>query len=372
MKILIAGGGTGGHVYPGIAVANKIKEVYPNIDIEFVGKQSAIEGRVVPKEGYHLHHLNVYAYERGYSHAEKAKVLWYMMLGVFRSISLLKHVKPDLVIGTGGYVCGPVVLAAKWKRLPTLIMEQNVIPGFTIHTLSRFATVVCTSFEQSKQYMKHPERCVFTGNPVREEFDLWDRTSARRELQLSDDDRLVLCFGGSLGSRSLNKAILGLIRKAMSEPDFHVCHVTGEHIYREFLSQLEEAGLQIDTYQNISVLAYADNMPLLIHAADLVISRSGATSIAELNYVGVPAIYVPFPHAANDHQTKNAVVTANAGASVVIPDEQMDEKILSEKVGWLFSDPRWLHAMAEASERLGKKNASDLILQEVVKLLGKK
>lgn len=371
MKILIAGGGTGGHIYPGISIANEIKHRHPDWVIEFVGRHDSIEGRVVPDAGYAIHNLHVSGFERYYSVFEKALVVGRLLISMKDSLKLLRTIKPDFVIGTGGYVCGPVVLTAALKKIPTLISEQNVIPGFTIKTLSRYALTVCTPFKETAQYMHHPERCVLTGNPVRREFGLYNRDIARRSLKLKDHVKFILSFGGSAGARTINDAVAQLIIEYAGNEDVFIYHVTGIDSHKDFMEKLYAQGFN-SIHKNITAVAYSNDMPMLFNAADLVISRSGAMTISEINYVGVPAIYSPYPYAADDHQMKNAKVTEKNGASIVIPDGEMNGELLIKTVKNLLKNDMILKNMALKSRELGIRNSVQLLCDEVEKLLQKK
>ena len=372
MKVLIAGGGTGGHVYPGIAIANEIRHRHPDWTIEFAGRHNSLEGRVVPKEGYVIHNLHVAGYERYYNAFEKALVVGRLLVAIKDSFVLLHKVKPDVFIGTGGYICGPIGMAAGIKRIPSLITEQNVIPGFTIKTLSRSASVVCTSFEETAQYVHHPERCVLTGNPVRREFGLFTRELARKSLKLGENQRMVISFGGSLGAKSLNDSVREMILRLCGNPNYVFTHITGEKGYQEFMDGLAEAGFDLKAHQNVRILAYTNEMPMMMNAADLVIARSGAMTISEINYVGIPAVYIPYPYAANDHQMKNAQFAEKSGAALIIADAQLNGQSLTQTVMGLLKNDKLLKEMAVKSSAIGFKNAAALMCDEAEKLAAAK
>lgn len=369
MKILIAGGGTGGHIYPGISIANEIKYRHPEWIVEFVGRHDSIEGRVVPDAGYVIHNLHVSGYERYYSVFEKAQVVGRLLISIKDSFKLLHKIKPDIVIGTGGYICGPIVLSAQMKKIPTLISEQNVIPGFTIKTLSRAALTICTSFKETSQYVHRPERCVLTGNPIRREFGLYTRDIARKSLKLKDNAKFILSFGGSAGAKTINDAISDLMIEYIGDENVVMYHVTGDEAYKPFVDKLKSHGFNSAAHKNITVVAYSNEMPMLLNAADLVISRSGAMTISEINFVGVPAIYSPYPYAADDHQMKNAKVTEKHGASIVIPDGEMSGEFLIKTVKNLLKNDTILKDMALKSKELGIRNSAELVCDEVEKLL---
>ncbi len=369
MKIFIAGGGTGGHVYPAVAIANELKYRHADWEIEFVGRSDSIEGRVAKQEGYLLHNIDVIGYERFLGKIEKTRVILKLCKSMFESMSLIRKHKPDMVIGTGGYVCGPIVYVAALKKLPTLITEQNVIPGFTIKTLSKVASRVCVSFPETVNIMARPERCIVTGNPVRREFGLFTKEIARKTLKLKQSDKFLLIFGGSLGASSINEAVKTLLWAYKDDKNVHIVHVTGDETFEEYKRSLKEEGLDTDKYKNINILSYTNDMPLLLNAADLVICRSGATTIAEVNYVGVAAIYIPYPYAANDHQMKNAISTRDKGASVVIKNDELSGKILATAVESLLKDDKLLSKMALKSRSMGIRNSTQLLCDEIEEIL---
>ncbi len=371
MKVILAAGGTGGHIYPAIAIADEIRHRHPDWEIVFLGKLDSIEGRIVPEAGYHIENIDVAGYERFYSAARKIKVVGKLLLSFHECAAIFRRQKPDIVIGTGGYVCGPVVMTAALRGIPSLIAEQNVIPGFTIKTLSAFADCVCASFEESIPYMKKPSRCVFSGNPVRREFELVNRENARRSLRLDKNDTAVLIFGGSLGAHTLNVAAAELIKYYNSRDRVKIYLVTGDEGYTQVRDALEADKVKIN--ENIHILSYCNEMPLMLNAADIVVARSGASTIAEINYVGLPAVYVPFPYAANDHQTKNAVVCEKKGAARVIKDAELNGDVLISMVKNLAENPEQLRVMRNNSLKMGRRDSACVVCDNIDKLIeGKK
>ena len=368
MKVLIASGGTGGHIYPGVAIANELKKRHPDWIIEFAGRKDSVEGKVIPYEGYNLNHINVSAFERYYSLWEKLKVVCELFLGCLNSFKLLRKFKPDVVLGTGGYVCGPVVLCASMKKIPTLIAEQNVVPGFTIKTLSRFANKVCLTFEDSREYMYHPDKCITTGNPIRNDFKNYSRVNARAELGMQSDDKLIVSHGGSQGARSINLGIIDLIDKFKDNDNVNFYHICGSDYYDEVIKILNDKNIDFGS-KKVKVVEYSNEMPKLINAADLVVSRSGATTVCELNYTGVATIYVPYPLAANDHQTKNAKLIEKSGASIVIKDSDVNSSNFYNVVSSLIEDDERLMAMAVSAKKLGHPNATEQLCDEVERLI---
>lgn len=369
MKILIAGGGTGGHIYPAVAIANQIKYEHPDAEIMFGGRMDCMEADIVPKAGYKLSSIRIYGFERYYSKLQKAGVFIKMFRGFNDARKLVKEFDPDVVIGTGGFVSGPVVLAGALKGKPTLIHEQNATPGFTTKTLSKWANVVCSSFENTKEFVKYPDRVVHTGNPVRREFGLYNREIARKTLEVDKNRRVIVCFGGSLGAKNLNDSMLYLIDKYKNRDDVYIYHVTGKAGYDDFIENASNQGINFGEIHNVEIKDYVYDMPLLLNAADLVIARSGAGAIAEITYVGLAGIYIPYPLAADDHQRKNAEEVEKAGAGIMILDKDLSAVKLAGEVDKILDNEELLKQMSYRAKLLSNRNSAEMIVDEIEKLL---
>ncbi len=369
MKVLIAGGGTGGHIYPGVAIANQIKYEHSDWEVEFAGRSDCIEGEVVPNAGYKLHNIRIYGFERYYSKLEKAKVFLKMFKGYLDAKKLIKEYKPDIVIGTGGFVSGPVVLAAAKSKVKTLIHEQNAVPGFTTKTLSKWADTVCSSFPNTNEFVKYPDRVVYVGNPVRREFGLYTREIARKTLNINNDKIVIVSFGGSLGAKKINDSMMEIINKFKNDELVEIFHITGRGAYREFLDELKENNIDLEKINNIKIMDYTHDMPILLNGSDIVIARSGAMSIAEITLLGLVGIYVPYPLAADDHQRKNALEIVNKNAGFMILDKDLDGQVLYEHIINLVKDNNLLGIMSENSKKLSNPNSSKMIVKEVQKLI---
>lgn len=369
MKVLIAGGGTGGHIYPAVAIANQIKYEHPDWEIRFAGRKDCMEADIVPKAGYELTNIRIYGFERYYSKLKKASIFFKMFKGFNDAKKLVKEYNPDIVIGTGGFVSGPVVLAGALKKKPTLIHEQNAAPGFTTKLLSKWADVVCSSFENTYKFVAHPQRVVHTGNPVRRDFGLFNREISRKNLNISEDKKVIVCFGGSLGAKKLNESMLGLIKKYQNDDNIYIYHVTGKNGYNEFLDSAKEQGICFDKINNVTIKDYAYDMPMLLNGADIVITRSGAGAIAEITYIGLMGIYIPYPLAADDHQRKNAQAIVDSGAGVMILDNELNEDSLIKEVDKVLMNESLLNKMSTNAKKLATPNSSEDIVKQVNKLL---
>lgn len=350
-KVVFAGGGTGGHLYPGLAVADRLRSA--GNEVCFIGTRRGVEARVVPNCGYPIHFVRA----RGLSSRPipLLKALAETFVGFLQSVKLFLGCKPDLVVGTGGYVSAPAVLAAAMVGVPVVVLEQNAVPGKATRFLARLADQVCLSFPESASLLSG-DKVVVTGNPVRPELMNCERGAARRQLELDSDRPTLLITGASQGASSLNKATMKALVRWRDNP-WTVLHLTGasqhEQVAREAAPLVE--GGQLD-YRPI---AYLDDIGSAYASADLVVSRAGATTIAELTCLGLPAILVPYPFAGG-HQTQNAEAMARAGGAILVADEKIEEE-LTGLVEGLFREPEKLEQMRGASARLGEPEALNRI-----------
>ncbi|MCG0274723.1 MAG: undecaprenyldiphospho-muramoylpentapeptide beta-N-acetylglucosaminyltransferase [Thermosediminibacteraceae bacterium] len=366
-KVIIAGGGTGGHIYPAIAIGQGLKKRFPDMEILFVGTEKGLESDLVPKAGFKLKKIRAKGFKRQLSLSNLVTIRE-TILGGIESLIFLKKEKPDLVVGTGGYVAGPVVFFASMLNIPTFIHEQNVKPGVTNRILSRFVDKIAVSFSDSIKYFPR-KKVVVTGNPVRPEIIYTDKMKAKAELDLDIEKPVVLSFGGSQGAKRLNEAVLELIERIKDDSSFQLFHITGKKNYESFIRELEDKGINPLNLGHIKIRPYVYEMHNVIAAADLVVSRAGAITIAELTAAGKPAILVPLPTAAGRHQDYNARFMEKNGAAVVVNDWDLRGQVLYSAIIDLIFDKNRLDQMSLASKRLGKTDALDRILDEIVVLL---
>lgn len=350
MKILIAGGGTGGHIFPGIAIAQALHEIDPSLTIEFVGTEKGAEAKLVPSQNYKLNLIEIAGFNRS---NWKANLTFPIKLikGFRQSLKLLNEFKPDAVIATGGYVAGPVTRLAQWKRIKTFVQEQNAVPGFTTKELAKKATLVFVTYENSIEQFGKIDRnkIVCAGNPVRKSMNEGSKETALNFFGLNPNKSTILVIGGSLGARSINKAVSENYSDWINR-GYQIIWQTGK-------TDHEFAPVDEKYKPNMYRSAFINEMNLAYAASDLVISRAGATSLAEITYCGKPSILSPFPFAADDHQTKNAEAMKSAGASVVIKDEKLSDQI-GDTVNQIILDAELLDAMSEASIKLSKPHAA--------------
>lgn len=360
-RVIFAGGGTGGHLFPAIAIAEELKKLDPRAEILFVGTKDKIEAQVVPNKGFAFRPIWISGFHRGVS---VDNILFPLKAGValMQAKSIITEFKPSVVVGTGGYVSGPVLFAATLLKIPTIIQEQNSYPGFTTRLLARRVNEVHVTFEISKQYLKRKEGVYLSGNPTRSDLENVNITDAFNYFGFNQKEqrKTVLIFGGSLGAYTINKAVEKNLDEIMKK-EIRLIWQTGKVDYSHFeqlSKKYPKSVLWVQPFINRMDYAYA--------VSDLVVCRSGATTIAELTRLGKPAILVPYPRATANHQTDNAKVLTSFGAAVMLNDNEVSDKFLHTVIS-LF-DERRLKEMSERSKQLGKPDAGKMIAQRVLQL----
>jgi UDP-N-acetylglucosamine--N-acetylmuramyl-(pentapeptide) pyrophosphoryl-undecaprenol N-acetylglucosamine transferase len=358
MNVIISGGGTGGHINPGVAIAKKLKEKHSDVNILFIGTENGLERKMVPKEGFKIKYITVEGLNKKIS-LNTIKSLFVGIKGFTQSGRIIKEFKPDLVIGTGGYVCGPVVLSAYLKGIPTIIHEQNAIPGVTNKLLSKFATSIAISFKESEKYFPK-NRVHFTGNPIKDSIINLNRDKAREVWGLDRDKPILFVVGGSRGARNLNEAIADIIPK-LHEENIQLIFATGENQYEHILKRLEKNKINIKNMKGIKLFPFLFNMHEALGACDLIISRAGATTLSEITAVGIPAILVPSPYVANNHQEYNAIALEENGAAILIKESQLANNVLFDQINNIIKNKETLKIMAHNSKKLAMIEAADNI-----------
>lgn len=342
-RVMIAGGGTGGHIYPGIAIAQEIKRRDAQVEVVFVGTARGLEARIVPREGFRLELIEVAALKR-VNFVQRVRSLLLLARSFFVVRSLIKSFRPDVVIGVGGYASGSVVLVAALMGVPTLVAEQNALPGFTNRVLAHFVRAAAISFEEAKRFFGN--KAEITGNPVREEFF---RVTAQPVGAIVN----LLVTGGSQGARAINETMIRALSLLEAErARISIVHQTGEADFERVRRAYEASSIKAE------VKPFIEHMVDEFMRADLLISRSGATTVAELAAAGKPAIMVPFPFAADDHQRKNAEAVERAGAGKMILQADLTPARLAEEILRFVRDPQLLERMGAASRKLAHRNAA--------------
>ncbi|MBU5254643.1 undecaprenyldiphospho-muramoylpentapeptide beta-N-acetylglucosaminyltransferase [Tissierella praeacuta] len=360
MKYLITGGGTGGHIYPALAIANEIKNKDKHAKILYVGTEKGLESELVPKEGFQFRTIRVKGMPRKIN-KESFIALKELFHGINDAKKIINEFKPDVVIGTGGYVCGPVVYIAKKKKIPAMIHEQNAFPGITNKILSRYVDKVAVTFDEAKKYFKYPDRVINTGNPIRKEILNINKEEAYKALNIDKSIPFILSFGGSGGQKTLNDGMYSLIKEAVDKKDIQIIHVTGKRFYDEFIDRLKRDNIKLNN--NIKIFPYFYQIPEAINIASLVVTSSGAITLAEISAVGVPSILIPKSYTAENHQEFNARAFENKGASILVLEKDIRGNILNDIIYDLIKDKNRLEEMAKNSKKLGKIDASEKIFE---------
>ncbi|KQL54718.1 UDP-diphospho-muramoylpentapeptide beta-N-acetylglucosaminyltransferase [Heyndrickxia shackletonii] len=363
MKIIISGGGTGGHIYPALALIRTIKKEHPDTEFLYIGTEKGLESSIVTRENIPFKSIHITGFKRSLS-LENFKTITRFLKGVRECKKMIKSFKPDVVIGTGGYVCGPVVYAAAKQKVPTIIHEQNSVPGLTNKFLSRYVNKVATCFEDAGEFFPK-EKVVLTGNPRASEVIGESKPDILKKYGLQPNKSTVLIFGGSRGARPINEAVIRNLAQ-FSQKSYQVLYVTGDVHF----SEVEKEVSLIGRSDNISVVPFIHDMPEVLRAVDLVVSRAGATTLAELTALGLPSILIPSPYVTNNHQEKNArALTKTCAATLVLENELSGPKLLQEIDGILLNiDNR--NKMKDAAKKLGIPDASNRLFK-VMKELAK-
>lgn len=360
MRLLLTGGGTAGHINPAIAIAKYAQSVDKNCEILFVGKNGGMESRLVPAEGFNIEYVDVEGFSKKSVFATASSVIK-LAAAIVKANKIIKAFKPDAVIGTGGYVCVPAVVAANRKGIPTLIHEQNVFPGSAIKMLSKKSTITAISFEESKKYLGSAKNIVLTGNPVRQSLFTVDRNTARKKLGIEPDEKYIVAFGGSLGAKKINEVISQYIGVVNNKKGIKLCFATGINNYDGVINDIKKRGIIIG--KNIDIRKYIDNMDVVMNAADLVISRSGAITVSELCALGIPSILVPSPYVTNNHQEFNARALSDKSASTMILEKDFNLDSLLKESEEILSDKAQI--MSVNAMEIGQTDATEIIYKHL-------
>lgn len=352
MRILVTGGGTGGHIYPALAFIRYVQKIQPDSEFLYVGTHRGLENKIVPETGISFKTIKIQGFKRSLS-LDNVKTVKLFIESIKRSKEILREFKPDVVIGTGGYVSGSVVYAATRMKIPTIVHEQNSVPGITNKFLSRFADRVAICFPDAAQYFA-AEKTVLVGNPRAQEVVASGKSDVLAEYGLKSEIPTVLIFGGSQGALKINQAVIQALPK-FAQKDYQVLYASGDRYFNEITEKFD-----IDKISpNLSLQPYIKNMTDVMANVNLLIGRAGATSIAEFTALGLPAILIPSPYVTNDHQTKNAQSLVNAGAVEMIADAELTGENLVAAVDAIMNDAEKREAMAKASCQEGIPDAAE-------------
>lgn len=370
MKILLAGGGTAGHINPALAIAGYIREKRPDTEFLFIGNKDGMEQRLVPQAGFEIRSIVISGFKRSFSPKnmiENVKTVKRTFSSSHEAKKIIAEFKPDICIGTGGYVSGPVIRTAAKMGIPCIIHEQNAFPGVTNKMLAKSVRKVMLAVPDAKKYFEKAD-FVITGNPVRGEILTADKERSRQELGL-DARPVILSFGGSLGARKINEAVSDLVARSGKDGRYQHIHAYGS--YGEwFPSLVKEKGTDIEKCDNLDIRPYIDNMPTCMAAADLVICRAGAITLSEIQAMGKPAILIPSPNVAENHQYHNAMALVNKGAAEIIEESQLSGELLMETADKMLINPQNLAKISENSKKMAIIDANERIYSVVKRILG--
>ncbi len=361
-RIVLAGGKTGGHVFPAIAMAKEFTKRFPQSKVTFVGTEDGLESKIVPKYSFKLVFIQARGLRRKVSPGN-LMLPYYVLKSLYQSLRILNEERPDLVVGTGGYVSFPVVFSARLKNIRTLIQEQNSYPGVSTRLLALLVDQVCLSYLSSIKYFPTKRRLKVIGNPVREDLAGANRQEALRRFDLHPDKRTIFIFGGSQGAHAINHAVLESLY--LLSQNWQLLWQTGENDFA-FVSE-KVKGKRV----KCAILPFIQDIKSAYAASDLVVSRAGALTLAEITACGKPSLLIPYPFATADHQRHNAEVLQKEGAAEIVSQRALSGEVLAQKLSSLLSDENRLKRMAEQSKRMGKPGAVSLLVDEMEKLLKK-
>lgn len=368
MKVVIAAAGTGGHINPGIAIANKIKQENKNSQVIFIGTNRGLEKDLVPRAGYELKTIDAYGISRSLSLSNIKKFVK-TIHSVKEARNILKEFKPDLVIGTGGYICISVCLAAKKLKIPYIIHESNVLPGVATKILSKNADKILVGFKEAKEKLPKAKKIVVTGTPTRvRKLDLSNKEidAKKKELGFDSNIPLILVFGGSQGAKSINTSMLNIIKNKYNK-NYQIMWAAGPEQYSILKEKLKEDKLDIDNLEKAKIVPYIYDMEKVMNISDLIVCRSGAMTVTEIEKVGKPAIFIPFPYAAENHQEYNARALEKARVAKVILDKDLTSEILNDSINNLIKDKIKLNKMGNNAREIFIDNVENRIYDEIKK-----
>lgn len=363
MKYLFAGGGTGGHIFPAIAIADEIKKSDDKAEILFIGAKGRIEEKIVPLNNYKLETIDLSGFDRS-SIFKNTRLPFKLILALRRSMKLIKNFNPDVVIGTGGFVCGPVIYLANRMRIPTLIQEGNSFAGKTIKFLSKKSDKVVISFDETKNYLKRKDNIIKISHPVRSSLKKTDRNQALEYFKLPEGKKTIFIFGGSQGARGINNAIENIIKR-IYENDVNVIWQTGKGDYERIKNEYKSME------DRVKIFEFIDNMDTAYSASDIVISRAGITSIMEIAYLKLAAILIPLPGSAENHQEMNARSLEKKDAAIVVLQSDAGKNLYGELINLTNDDVR-IKTLSDNVSMFSDAEASKKIANEVIKLIRKK
>lgn len=370
MKVIIAAAQTGGHINPGIAIANKIKEKNRNARIMFIGTTRGLENDLVPRAGYELETIDAYGISRKIT-LTNIKNMFKTLQGFEEAKKIIKDFKPDIVIGTGGFICGPTIMAAKKYKVPTILHESNAFPGVATKLLSKKVDKVLVGFEEAKQRLPKAKEVVITGTPTKIKgisMSQAQKDIMKKEIGLNNDLPIVLVFGGSQGAKTINETLIDIILNKLNKK-YQIIWASGTKQYDIIKENLKNKKTNIDRIKNVIIIPYIYNMEEVMNISDIIVSRSGAMTITEIAKIGKPAIFIPFPFATENHQEYNAQVLEKVGAAKIILDKDLNAQSLSNTIEEMLKDKSNLEKMGQNAKKVSINHVEDKIYEEIEKVI---
>ena len=372
MKVIIAAAGTGGHINPGIAIANKIEKEQKNSEIIFIGTDRGIEKDLVPRAGYELKTLEVYGLSKKLTINNMKKMLKTLQ-SVKKAKQIIKEFNPDVVIGTGGYICGPVLKAAQQLRIPTALHESNSFPGLAVKMLEKNTDVIMVGLEEAKKNLRKAKKVVLTGTPTKIndlKLEEMKKYFLKEKLELNPELPLVLVFGGSQGAKKINDVMIEIIKNKQNK-NYQIVWAVGPKNYEEVATILREENINIENLENIKALPYIYNMEEYMNVAELLVCRSGAITITEIAKLGKPAIFIPLPNVSQNHQEKNARVLEKIGAAKIILNNELTQEGLIKEIEQIITNKSTLVQMGENAHTINIENVEEKIYREIQEICKK-
>ena len=370
MRVVIAAAGTAGHINPGIAIANKIKREEKGSKIIFIGTTRGLENDLVPRAGYELKTINAYGLSKKIS-IENIKKMCKTIKGYGEAKKIISEFKPDIVIGTGGYICGATISSAHNLKIPTLLHESNAFPGMAIKMLANKTNTILVSFRDAIPRIKNCKNVVFTGTPVKikkKDFNENERNKIIQTTGLNNKKPIILVFGGSQGAKRINDTLVEIIKTKLNK-DYQVIWATGPKQYDIIKEKLEDENLNINMIENMKIVPYIYNMEEIMNISDIIVARSGAMTITEISNLGKPSILIPLPNVSNNHQMYNAKVLEKVNAAKIIENDKLEGNILNKTIEEIILNKNVLKQMGINSSKISVKDTQSKIYNEILKLV---
>lgn len=372
MRVIVAAAGTAGHINPGLAIANKIKQEEPNSEIIFIGTTRGLENDLVPRAGYGLKTIEAYGLSKKISIANFKK-MWATLMATGKARKIIKEFKPDIIVGAGGYICGPVVWAASKEKIPVILHESNAFPGKAVKMLAPKAETVLISFEEARSRIPNARNIVCTGTPVKivkKEYSQEEKKKILTSIGVNGNKPIVLVFGGSQGAQKINEAIIGILENKMNK-DYQIIWATGPKQFDIIKEELASKHIDINNIENAKILPYIYNMEEIMNVSNIIVARSGAMTITEISNLGKPSILIPLPNVSQDHQLYNAKVLENVGAAKIILNNELNKNNLEDEIEEIIKNPQLMHEMEEKAFSKSVKDVQEKIYKEIKKIVRK-